>query len=143
VACGSGGSGQGEAIDQGFHLIDLARWFRGDFVDAQGAEPTFYWNMPVEDNAFFLLRTACGRVDFLHTNWTEWKNLFSFEYSESCGKLEITCLGQLPDRAPGALRYAVGSGPPETTICEYPAADNSWEAEMADFSDDIWFHRTP
>jgi hypothetical protein len=43
---------------------------------------------------FFMLRTACG--------------LFSFDYSECCGKLEISCLGQLPDRAPGALRYAVG-----------------------------------
>ncbi len=86
-------SGGGEAIDQGVHLIDLARWFLGEFVDVQGAAPTFYWNMPVEDNAFFLLRTVSGRVAFLHASWTEWKNLFSFEYSGRCGKLEITGLG--------------------------------------------------
>ena len=34
-------------------------------------------------------------------------------------------------------------GPPETIIYEYPAPDDSWEAEMADFSDDIRLQRTP
>ena len=92
---------------------------------------------------FFAANGVRPRRLILHMNWTEWKNLFSFEYSECCGKLEITCLGQLLNRAPGALRYPVGSGPPETTIYEYPAADNSWETKMADFSDDIRLHRTP
>lgn len=137
-------SGGGEAIDQGIHLIDLARWFLGDFVDVQGAAPTFYWNMPVEDNAFFLLRTVGGRVAFLHASWTEWKNLFSFEYSGRSGKLEITGLGG----SYGTERLAYYKmlpemGPPETTIYEYPAADDSWETEMADFSEDIRLRRTP
>jgi predicted dehydrogenase len=137
-------SGGGEAIDQGVHLIDLARWFLGDFVDVQGAAPTFYWNMPVEDNAFFLLRTAGGSLAFLHASWTEWKNLFSFEYFGRCGKLEITGLGG----SYGTERLAhyqmlPEMGPPETTIYEYPAADDSWEAEMADFSEDIRLRRTP
>ena len=43
----------GEAIDESLHLIDLDRWFRGDFVDAQGAALTFYWNMPVGTMPFF------------------------------------------------------------------------------------------
>jgi predicted dehydrogenase len=137
-------SGGGEAVDQGVHLIDLARWFLGEFVVVQGAAPTLYWNMPVEDNAFFLLRTESGRVAFLHASWTEWKNLFSFEYSGRCGKLEITGLGG----SYGTERLAhyqmlAGMGPPETTIYEYPAADDSWETEMADFSEDIRLQRTP
>ena len=32
-------SGGGELIDQGAHLIDLARWFLGDFVTVQGFAP--------------------------------------------------------------------------------------------------------
>lgn len=137
-------SGGGEAIDQGVHLIDLARWFLGEFVDVQGAAPTFYWNMPVEDNAFFLLRTACGRIAFLHASWTEWKNLFSFEYSGRSGKLEISGLGG----SYGTERLAhyqmmPEMGPPDTTIYEYPAADDSWEAEMADFAEDIRLRRQP
>src|SRR4051812_25172892 len=33
-------SGGGEAIDQGVHLIDLARWFLGDFSNVQGSVAT-------------------------------------------------------------------------------------------------------
>ena len=51
-------SGGGEAVDQGMHLIDLARWFLGDFANVSGYAGTYFWNMPVDDNAFFLLRTA-------------------------------------------------------------------------------------
>src|SRR5206468_1135197 len=86
-------SGGGEAIDQGMHLIDLARWFLGDFPSVQGYAGTFFWNMPVEDNAFFLLRSAENRVAFLHATWTEWKNLFSFEIYGRFGKLEVSGLG--------------------------------------------------
>jgi predicted dehydrogenase len=137
-------SGGGEAIDQGVHLIDLARWFLGDFVKVQGAAPTFYWNMPVEDNAFFLLHTASGSVAFLHASWTEWKNVFSFEYFGRTGKLEISGLGG----SYGIERLAYfqmlpSMGPPETTIYEYPVADDSWEAEMADFAEDIRLQRAP
>jgi predicted dehydrogenase len=137
-------SGGGEAIDQGVHLIDLARWFLGEFVDVQGVAPTFYWNVPVEDNAFFLLQTASGRVAFLHASWTEWKNLFSFEYSGRRGKLEISGLGG----SYGTERLAhyqmlPTMGPPETTIYEYPATDDSWEVEMADFAEDLRLQRTP
>jgi predicted dehydrogenase len=137
-------SGGGETIDQGVHLIDLARWFLGDFADVQGAAPTLFWNMPVEDNAFFLLQTANGQIAFLHASWTEWKNLFSFEYSGRNGKLEISGLGG----SYGVERLAhyqmlPAMGPPDTTIYEYPAADDSWEVEMAEFADDIRLQRTP
>ena len=49
--------------------------------------------MPVEDNAFFLLRTPSNQVAQLHASWTEWKNTFSFELSGRTGKLEIQGLG--------------------------------------------------
>ena len=65
-------SGGGELIDQGVHLIDLARWFLGEFPSVTGYMPTYFWNMKVEDNAFLLLKTrmepaghggASGRYD--------------------------------------------------------------------------------
>ncbi len=43
-------SGGGELLDQGVHLIDLARWFLGDFSEIDGHTETFFWDMPVDDN---------------------------------------------------------------------------------------------
>ena len=137
-------SGGGEAIDQGVHLIDLARWFLGDFVDVQGAAPTFYWNMPVEDNAFFLLRTAGGSLAFLHASWTEWKNLFSFEIAGRLGKLEISGLGgSYGTERLTWYKMSREMGPPETFAWEYPMADDSWKVENHAFLEDIRLGRPP
>jgi len=137
-------SGGGEAIDQGMHVIDLARWFLGDFVEVHGFMPRYFWDMPVEDNAFFLLRTAASQVAQLHTSWTEWKNLFSFEIFGRVGKLESRGLGG----SYGTERlahYAMSKemGPPQTTIFEYPMYDDSWDREFAAFLDDIAAARQP
>jgi predicted dehydrogenase len=114
-------AGGGELLDQGTHLIDLARWFVGDFVDVTGHLGTYFWDMPVEDNAFALLKTAAGQVAWLHASWTEWKNLFSFEVFGTRGK-RLTYYRMLPEL-----------GPPETTSWEYPGADRSWADEFAHF----------
>lgn len=137
-------SGGGELIDQGAHLIDLARWFLGDFAEVEGYAHTYFWNMPVDDNAFLLLKTARKQVAFLHASCTEWKNIFSFELYGRDGKLHIDGLGG----SYGVERLAYYKmlpemGPPETTIWEYPTADNSWDVEMAEFLEDIRLGRKP
>jgi len=137
-------SGGGELIDQGAHLIDLSRWFLGEFTRVHGRAPTYFWDMPVEDNAFLLLETARGQVAFLHASWTEWKNLFSFEIAGRVGKLEISGLGGSygPERVTW-YKMSPEMGPPETLAWEYPMADDSWEAENAAFLDDIRLGRQP
>ncbi len=137
-------AGGGELLDQGIHLIDLARWFLGDFVDVQGFAHTYFWHMPVEDNAFVLLKTAQQQVAFLHASWTEWKNLFSFEIFGRDAKLEINGLGGTYGVERLAFyRMLPQLGPPDTTIWEYPMADNSWEVEFAEFLEDIRLKRPP
>lgn len=137
-------SGGGEAIDQGSHLIDLARWFLGDFCSVQGRLANYFWNMPVEDNAFFLLATAERRVASLHASWTEWKNLFSFELFCRMGKLEISGLGgSYGVERLTCYRMSAAMGPPETTMYEYPMEDDSWQRELVDFFDDIRLRRPP
>jgi predicted dehydrogenase len=94
--------------------------------------------MPVEDNAFFLLRTAKNQTAFLHATWTEWKNLFSLEIYGRYGKLDIQGLGG----SYGVERLAhyqmrPEMGPPDTVIYEYPQADKSWELEFREFVEDI------
>lgn len=137
-------SGGGEAIDQGIHLIDLSRWFLGDFTDVCGFAETYFWDMPVEDNMFLLMRTAERRVAFLHASWTEWKNMFSFELFGRDGKLEITGLGgSYGTERMTHYRMLPELGPPVTRIEEYPTPDDSWSVEYAAFLEDIEKSRTP
>jgi predicted dehydrogenase len=131
-------SGGGELIDQGPHVIDLARWFLGDFTEIQGAADTLFWDMPVDDNAFLLLRTAERRSAFLSVSCTEWKNSFSFQIYGKDGKLDIGGLGGSYGLEQVAFfRMLPEMGPPETTIWQYPMADDSWSVEFADFVEDI------
>ena len=137
-------SGGGELIDQGPHLIDLARWFLGDFTVVQGLSQTCYWDMPVDDNAFMLLQTAQHKVAFLHVSCSEWKNLFSMEIYGRNGKLEISGLGgSYGLEKLTYFKMLAQMGPPETTSWEYPMADDSWEVELAEFYDDIRLDRQP
>ncbi len=137
-------SGGGELIDQGVHLIDLSRWVLGPFTQIDGAAHTYFWDMPVDDNAFLRLTTAAGQVAFLHVSCTEWKNLFSFEIYGRQGKLQIEGLGG----SYGIERLAhyqmrPDMGPPDTIISEYPQPDRSWEIEFAEFLEDIRLARQP
>ncbi len=137
-------SGGGELLDQGVHLIDLARWFLGDFTEIDGYADTYFWDMLVDDNGFMMLKTAQNQVAFLHASCTEWKNIFSFELYGKLGKLEINGLGG--SYGIETLRFykmLPQMGPPETTIWEYPMADDSWEVELAEFWEDIHLARQP
>jgi predicted dehydrogenase len=137
-------SGGGELVDQGVHLIDLAGWFLGDFTDVQGFAATYFWDMPVDDNAFLTLRTSKGTTAFLHVSCTEWKNLFSFEIYGRHGKLAVDGLGGNYGLERLAFhRMLPEMGPPETTIWEYPRGDRSWELEFAEFLEDIRLNRPP
>ena len=137
-------AGGGELIDQGVHLIDLARWFLGDFVTVSGFAHTYFWRMPVDDNAFMTLRTPSEQTAFLHVSCTEWKNLFSLEIYGKNGKLHVEGLGG----SYGVERLALYKmlpemGPPETTIWEFPRGDGSWALEFEEFLEDIRLNRTP
>ena len=137
-------SGGGELIDQGVHLIDLAGWFLGDFPTVEGHAATYYWDMPVDDNAFLSLRTASNQTAWLQVSCSEWKNLFSFEIYGRTGKLAIDGLGG----SYGVERLTYYKmlpemGPPETTAWEYPRGDQSWSLEMDAFLEDIRLNRTP
>lgn len=137
-------SGGGELIDQGVHLIDLARWFLGDFTQVDGVAATYFWQMPVDDNAFLTLRTASGQTAFLHASCTEWKNLFSLEIYGREGKLAIDGLGgSYGVERLAYYRMLPEMGPPETTIWEYPRGDDSWSLEMKEFLEDIRLDREP
>lgn len=137
-------SGGGELIDQGVHLIDLAGIFLGEFTTVEGHVATYFWNMPVDDNAFLSLRNAAGNTAWLQVSCSEWKNMFSLEIYGRDGKLHWEGLGG----SYGLERLTYYKmlpqmGPPDTTVWEYPRGDESWKIEMTEFAEDIRLKRTP
>jgi len=137
-------SGGGELLDQGVHLIDLARWFAGEFTQVWGRAGTFFWDMPVEDNGFCYLATDTGQVAWLHASCSEWKNMFCLEIYGRTGKLQIDGLGG--SYGVERLTYYKMSpqmGPPQTTVWDFPGPDSSWGAEFADFIDSLSSRRQP
>jgi predicted dehydrogenase len=138
-------SGGGELLDQGPHLIDLSRWFfKTEISEISGIAQTCYWDMPVDDNAFMLLKTNGGQVAFLHVSCTEWKNLFSMEIYGKDGKLEINGLGgSYGTEQLTWYKMLPEMGPPETFCWQFPMKDNSWNVELDEFFEDIRLGRAP
>ena len=137
-------SGGGELIDQGVHLIDLASSLMGEFTKVDGHAANYFWDMPVDDNAFLSLRTAAGQTAWLQVSCTEWKNLLSFEIYFKRAKLHIEGLrGSYGLERLYYYKMLPEMGPPETVIYEYPRPDDSWALELDEFLEDIRLNRIP
>jgi len=137
-------AGGGEMLDQGSHLVDLSRYFMGDFTEATGYCANFFWKMEVEDNCFALLKTKSGGAAQLHASCTRWKNIFSFEIFCPNGQLNIGGLG----RSYGTetltfYKMKPGMGVPDRFVWRFPGSDLSWENEFRNLLDCITNNKEP
>jgi predicted dehydrogenase len=131
-------SGGGELIDQGSHLIDLSLGFLGEVQLDYAAAPNYFWDMPVEDNAFISLKNSSGNIAFLQASCTEWKNMFSMEIYGKTGKLEMSGLGRSYGVETLTLHKMLPEmGPPLSQTWSFPEPDDSWAIEMQEFVDDL------
>lgn len=134
-------AGGGALIDIGVHLVDLIRWFQGDFQEVFAVASTYYWDLEhfdnglqLDDNAFFIMRTADGQTAQVHASWTQWKNRFSFEVFGRDGFLRWEGLGGYygPTSVTHARRRPE-SGPPILDVYEFDGTDNSLQLEWEQF----------
>ena len=130
-------AGGGQLLDQGVHILDLFRWFAGEFSAVKAFTSTSFWGIaPLEDNVFALLRTDEGCIASLHASWTNWKNTFVFEAFGEKGYLVVGGLGGYygTERLCVGTRRALGERPDEQ-VFEFTGPDRSLELEWKDFLD--------
>jgi predicted dehydrogenase len=126
--------GGGELLDQGVHVIDLMRWFGGEFTEVYARVETKFWPIEIEDNAFAIVTTDRGVTASMHVSWTNWKNVFSLEIFGDAGSLAINGLGGSygPETLEWARRKPEG-GRPDIETFSFPDEDISWREEWREF----------
>ena len=132
-------AGGGILLDQGIHMVDLMRLFAGEFVDVHSYVTNSHWGHDVEDNAYALMRTADGKVAFLHSSATQWRHRFQLDITLELGAIILS--GILSgSKSYGAETMTVvwaaddDRGDPKEQTTRY-VNDPSWEAEIAEFAE--------
>jgi predicted dehydrogenase len=80
-------AGGGILLDQGIHMVDLIRYFSGDFKEVHSFISNNYWNYDVEDNTYAIMRTADGKVALLHSSATQWRHDFRLHITLQKGSI--------------------------------------------------------
>jgi predicted dehydrogenase len=83
-------SGGGTLLDNGCHLLDLSRYFIGNFVSGTGITSNTYWkNIEVEDSASGVFKTEDGRTASIFCSWRLLSGYFFFELNGSEGYINV------------------------------------------------------
>ena len=86
-------SGGGILLDQGIHMLDLIRYFAGDFEEVSGFTEHLVWRDAAgEDTAFATLRRGNEVVATLHSSAIQWKHKFDMDIVLTDGYIALNGL---------------------------------------------------
>jgi predicted dehydrogenase len=133
-------AGGGILLDQGIHMLDMIRFFAGDFEEVKSFVSNDYWHHDVEDNAYAIMRNSSGCVAMIHSTATQWQHRFRLEVTLQEALLELTGIlsgsksyGEEKLKfVPRKVGSTVGAFAETTT---FYLEDNSWRDEVNEFAD--------
>ena len=135
-------AGGGILLDQGIHMLDLLRFFMGEFESVDGFTDNLVWKDSAgEDSAFVTLRTRSGKVGTLHSSAIQWKHKFDMDITCTNGYIALNGL-LTSTRSYGEERITYykrdleqksgkPGNPAEYTMCF--DTDDSWNLEIKEF----------
>ncbi len=133
-------AGGGILLDQGIHMLDMIRYFTGDYDEIKSFVSNDYWCHDVEDNAYAIMRNKEGCVAMIHSTATQWQHKFRLEITLNEALMELTgILSGSKSYGEEKLRLiprkegcVVGSFEEQTTSY---LDDHSWRDEVNEFAD--------
>tara|TARA_B100002051_G_C16708863_1_gene625474 strand:+ start:896 stop:1882 length:987 start_codon:yes stop_codon:yes gene_type:complete len=127
-------AGGGILTDQGIHMLDIIKFFCGEFNEFKSFVSNKYWNYDVEDDVFAIMRNKTNILASIHSTALQWEHKFRLEISLERGS--IICNGILS----GSKTYGRES---ITVIMNsskkkyFFIKDNSWKNEVDEFANII------
>lgn len=132
-------AGGGILLDQGIHMLDMIRYFAGNFEEIKSFVSNDYWRHDVEDNAYAILRNRKGCVAMLHSTATQWQHRFRLEITLREALLELT--GILSgSKSYGEERLKIIPRDDSSMVGSFFETttsyleDNSWKEEVDEFA---------
>lgn len=132
-------AGGGILLDQGIHMLDLMRFFCGEFTEVRSFVSNSYWEHDVEDNAYAIMKDKKGRIAMINSSATEWQHKFRLEISLTNGYINLS--GILSgSKSYGEEKITYGfrdlesnNGQMESVSLQY-LQDDSWKNEIDEFT---------
>ena len=139
-------AGGGILLDQGIHMLDLLRYFVGDFTFVEGFTDNLVWKDAAgEDTAFVTLKTDTGKVATMHSSAIQWKHKFDLDITFTNGYIALNGLLTSTQsygeerityyKRDLELKSGKQGNPTEHTMCF--DEDKSWDYEIVEFYDAV------
>jgi predicted dehydrogenase len=140
-------AGGGTVLDNGAHILDLFRWFVGDFDECMGQVYTLHMPIEVEDNGMAIFKTKDGRMAFIQASWTEWSGYMYLEVYGPEGSVAVDNRGErMADTGKWSVTSQTVFTKPDGSrqVFDYSReAPQSYELELKDFIDCVTKKKQP
>lgn len=143
-------SGGGILLDQGIHMLDLLRYFMGEFPNVLSSVNSLVWDeMETEDSVFAILKNVDGKMASIHSSAIQWKHKFDLDIICTDGYIALNGL-LTSTKSYGEERISyyrkdlkqetgkIGN-PIEHTMCF--EEDKSWKYEIEEFYNALRFNK--